>query len=348
MSIELTRRCIARCVMCNIWKAPRDLPERTAEEWLELLASPYLAGLRELDLTGGEPFLRADLVELLLGIGRLREQHLRRLRSVAITTNGFLTRKILDDVRAVIGPLAERGVGVVFACGMDAIGELHDRIRGYSDGWTQLNATIEGLMSVRETHPSLVLGLKTTITPHNVDELDRVAHYAEQRSLFTIISPCILTAARYDNIEHREALEFSTADREKIRRFYQGPHFRWSYYRDELIRFLEEGRMRKPCSAAFNYYFIRSTGELFACPIIPSPLGNVTETPIEGLARSSRARRFRRGVGHFSECRTCTEPGLERYALPFEGFHYLRLRFEKGREQFVALHQHLGLDKYFP
>jgi hypothetical protein len=77
-------------------------------------------------------------------------------------------------------------------------------------------------------------------------------------------------------------------------------------------------------------------------------VGNVRETPLEALMRSPRAARFRRGVGCFPECAACTEPGLERYALPFEGFHYLRLFFQLGPKDFRELHGHLGLDKYFP
>ena len=66
------------------------------------------------------------------------------------------------------------------------------------------------------------------------------------------------------------------------------------------------------------------------------------------LAGSPEAARFRRGVSNFPECATCTEPGLERYALPFEGSHYLRLYLSMDRQDFRALHDHLGLEKYFP
>ena len=176
LSIEVTRRCIAKCLMCNIWRMPA-VPELAACDWLNLLESPVLSGLKELDITGGEPFLRNDIVELLLGIGRLKKTHLRSLCSVAITTNGFLTRKILTDVGAVIEPLEQAGVTLVFACGFDAVGEVHDRIRNFKGGWEKLNATIEGLKELREKHPSLVLGIKTTITRYNIDELDRVCEY---------------------------------------------------------------------------------------------------------------------------------------------------------------------------
>jgi hypothetical protein len=61
---------------------------------------------------------------------------------------------------------------------------------------------------------------------------------------------------------------------------------------------------------------------------------------------STAARKFRRNIGRFEACRTCTEPWLERYALPFEGFHYLRLLFTLGEEEFLRCHAHTGLDKY--
>jgi len=346
LSLEVTRRCIARCIMCNIWQMPATTPELAAKDWLQLLESPILSDLKELDITGGEPFIRDDIVELLSGIGRLKTNHLKKLCSIAITTNGFLTEKILKDVEAVIDPLEQAGVSLVFACGFDAVGEIHDRIRNFKGGWQRLNATLQNLTTLREKHPSLVLGIKTTVTRHNIDELDKICRYADEHGLFTIISPYILTANRYDNIGKDDSLAFSPDDLKKLRDFYNSPRFQWSYYRDELIRYLDSGRMAKPCSAGFNYFFIRSTGELYCCPIVDQLLGNVRQTPLEQLICSTGAASFRKNILKFPECSTCTEPGLERYALPFEGFHYLRQFFRLGPDEFRLLHQHMGLDKY--
>jgi MoaA/NifB/PqqE/SkfB family radical SAM enzyme len=347
LSMEVTRRCVARCVMCNIWRMRPTTPELQADDWLKLLEDPVLSKLKELDITGGEPFLRSDLVDLLLGVGRLKSSHLRRLSSVAITTNGLLTDKVLKDVGRVIAPLEEVGVDLVFACGCDAVGPTHDRIRNFAGAWRRLNATLEGLQALRTKHPSLILGIKTTVTRFNIDELDQICRYADERGLFTIISPFIITANRYDNVGRQVDLGFSSEELQKLRDFYRTPRFQWNYYRNELLRFLDSGRMAKPCSAGFNYLFIRSTGELYACPIINNLLGNVRDTPLESLIRSRAAVRFRRKVLKFAECRDCTEPGLERYALPFEGFHYLRQYIKLGRAGFQSLHRHLGLDKYF-
>jgi MoaA/NifB/PqqE/SkfB family radical SAM enzyme len=347
LSMEVTRRCVAKCVMCNIWRMQTDSKELEAGDWLNLLESPIMSKLKELDLTGGEPFLRDDIVELLLGIERLKRGPLRQLCSVAITTNGFLTDKVLRDVGTVIAPLDDAGVTLVFACGLDAVGKTHDRIRRFKGGWERLNATVEGLQELREKHPSLVLGIKTTVTRYNIDEIEKVCRYAEERGLFTIISPYIITANRYGNMDRENSLAFSAEDLAKLIKFYTSARFRWSYYRNELLRFLHSGRMAKPCSAGFNYFFIRSTGALYSCPIIEAPLGNVKDRPFELLIRSPEAAKFRRNILKFPECTACTEPGLERYALPFEGFHYLRQYLRLGRKGFRSLHGHLGLDKYF-
>jgi MoaA/NifB/PqqE/SkfB family radical SAM enzyme len=348
MSMEVTRRCVAKCIMCNIWRMEPDSPELDASDWLRLLESPILSELKELDVTGGEPFLRKDIVELLMGVGKLKRTHLKKLCSVAITTNGFLTEKVLADVGSVIGPLEEADVTLVFACGFDAVGETHDRIRNVKGGWERLNASLEGLCRLRDRYPRLVLGIKTTVTRFNINELDNVCRYADEHGLFTIISPYIVTANRYANIEKDNDLSFSPEDLEKLKAFYRSSRFQWSYYRDELLRFLDTGRMGKPCSAGFNYFFVRSTGEIYPCPIIDHLLGNVREKPLEELIRSPKAACFRKGILGFPECRECTEPGLERYALPFEGFHYLRQYFRLGADGFRSLHRHMGLAKYFP
>jgi MoaA/NifB/PqqE/SkfB family radical SAM enzyme len=347
LSIEVTRRCIARCVMCNIWKTPGDLRELTVTEWLTVLSSPVLSELKELDVTGGEPFLRDDLKDLFLGVIDLKASRLPRLRTIAVTTNGFLTDRVLDTVRDIVAPLEQAGMTLVFACGMDGVGEVHDRIRNFPGGGAKLHATIEGLARLRERHPCLVPGIKTTVTRHNIDELEKISRYADEQGLFTIISPYILTANRYANSEKEEQLALSPGDNEKLTCFYRSGQFRWSSYQSELVRFLETGRMEKPCSAGFNYFFVRSSGELFPCPIIDYPLGNVTQAPLDELIASPEAACFRKNVNGYPECATCTEPGLERYSLPFEGLYYLRLYFSLGKERFVALHEHLGLNKYF-
>lgn len=60
LGIALTNRCNIRCIMCNVWKDPWDIPEKTIREITELL--PYL---ERIFWQGGEVFLSPYFEELL-------------------------------------------------------------------------------------------------------------------------------------------------------------------------------------------------------------------------------------------------------------------------------------------
>ena len=346
LSLEITHNCIAKCIMCNIWKIPREVPDLSMDAWMHLLSSDLFSDLRELDVTGGEPFLRKDLLDLFHGICELKGDNLNMLKSVAVTTNGLLTDRVLDYTEKILPKLKGKDIDLVMVCAMDAIGETHDRIRNFKDAWEKVNKTIEGLKRLRERFPNLIIGLKTTILPINVGALEDIARYADSNGLFTIISPCIITRGRYLNPDLEDDLAFKEEDVREMVRFYKGQRFKWSFHGDSLVKYFETGIMRKPCSCGFNYFFIRSTGELYLCPLIDVSVGNIKDTPIEHLFSSEEASSIRRNIGRYPECSECTEPGLERYALPYEGFTYLSLLLKLGGKEFLQLHHHMGLDKY--
>jgi MoaA/NifB/PqqE/SkfB family radical SAM enzyme len=347
VSLEVTHRCIAKCAMCNIWRIPKDTPLLSADDWLRLLSQDLFSDLVELDITGGEPFLRSDLADILTTVCRLNRRYLPSLQSIAVTTNGILTDCILSESRKILLEAERVGVGLIMVCAMDAVGGDHDAIRRYPGAWKKVDQTIQGLKDLRADFSNLIIGLKATILPSNVGHLDAITNYAAQHALFTIISPCIVTNGRYLNADRAADLAFTPQQVQRMIRFFQKGTSRWSFHEDRLVQYLQTGRMKKPCSCGFNYFFIRSQGELMPCPMIDVSLGNVMQTPIEKLLTSPKAARQRRRVGRFAECLHCTEPGLERYSLPHEGWSYLSLLPKMGSERFLEMHYHMGLDKYF-
>jgi MoaA/NifB/PqqE/SkfB family radical SAM enzyme len=346
VSLEVTHRCVCRCVMCNIWRIPASVPDLELGRWVELLSDRMLGDVRELDITGGEPFLRDDLVALIQRICELKATNLTRLESVAITTNGVLSERVVAMVRDMLEWTNSAGLGLIIVCALDAVGKMHDSIRRYPGAWDKVDRCITGLVALRAENPELIIGLKTTVLPENVGEVQRIAEYAAERGLFTIVSPAIVTGGRYLNAEKVSLLALDATGREQLARFYEGTAFTWSYHADTLIRFLRGGRISKPCSCGFNYFFVRSTGVVHLCPLLEAGLGKPAARGLAALFSSREARRARRLIGRAPECARCTEPGLERYSLPYEGFAYLAMLFRLGPRRFLELHRHLGLDKY--
>ena len=346
ISLEVTHRCFCRCRMCNIWQIPNAVEDLPLGSWTELLSSAELGGLRELDITGGEPFLRKDLGELIAWVGQAKAERFPGLKTLAITTNGILTRRILDLTTEIIGPLQQQGIDLVLACGMDAIGPLHDRIRGFPGAWEKLSKTLELLEQLRQKHSNLILGVKTTVIPENVQELEGVAAFAREHDLFTIISPCIITGNRFGNIDLQETLRFRTEDLAAMKEFFSGPACAWSGHSRTVLDYLSTGAVNKPCSAGFNTVFVRHNGDLYPCPILPVAFGNIKTGTLGELLADPQAGRFRRQIGGYSACLSCTEPGLERIALPYQGGGCLRHFIQLGSKDFTRLFRHMGLDKY--
>jgi MoaA/NifB/PqqE/SkfB family radical SAM enzyme len=334
-------------MMCNIWKIPSEVPNLPVDKWINLLDSDLFSNLVELDVTGGEPFLKKGLPDFFRMIGELRQARLNALKSVSVTTNGLLTDRVLSVTEQVLPALRNNKLDLVMVCALDAIGDIHDKIRNIKNAWKKVNRTIEGLVRLKEKYPNFIVGLKTTVLPLNIDALNAITEYANDRGLFTIVSPCIITSGRYLNLDKADAFPFSREDITKMTEFYTNEKFSWSFHAQALIHYFETGVMKKPCTCGFNYLFLRSSGEMFLCPLVGDSIGDITRSSAKELFLSPKANRMRRKIGKMAQCTTCTEPGLERYSLPLEGFSYLRVLAKLGEKRFWEMHNSTGLDKYF-
>jgi len=88
-----------------------------------------LHGCASMDVTGGEPFLRPDLGDLFAGICELKHASLKNLKAVAVTTNGFLTRRVVAAVEDIAGRFYRESIELVMVCAMDAAGPVYEQIR---------------------------------------------------------------------------------------------------------------------------------------------------------------------------------------------------------------------------
>jgi len=67
----------------------------TSEQILRLASIFVSLGVTKIRLTGGEPTLRSDLIEIVKGLSSLREEG---LKTIAMTTNGIVLERHLSDL----------------------------------------------------------------------------------------------------------------------------------------------------------------------------------------------------------------------------------------------------------
>ncbi|MCK5252009.1 MAG: radical SAM protein, partial [Thermoplasmata archaeon] len=117
---QTTVRCNSKCRMCNIWQMePGD--ELTLQEFDRLLMDPFMKGIRWVNLTGGEPFLRKDLPEMI----DILAKRCPKLEIIAIPTNGFLPDRIEKAVERSIDLLEDTDVLLSVTVSIDGVGEQH-------------------------------------------------------------------------------------------------------------------------------------------------------------------------------------------------------------------------------
>ncbi len=99
LRLSVTDRCNLRCFYCMPDKGIRFLPKEqllSYEEMLRLSDLLTSMGVDKIRITGGEPFVRKDLIDFLEKLS-LNSQ----LNKLSITTNGILTKPFLPHLKAL-------------------------------------------------------------------------------------------------------------------------------------------------------------------------------------------------------------------------------------------------------
>jgi MoaA/NifB/PqqE/SkfB family radical SAM enzyme len=351
VSLAVAGRCNSRCIMCNIWRQSKEHPnikvlELSRDEIVGLFSRPLFSGLVELDLTGGEPHLRDDLVEIVLGVAGLKKKFLPRLRSIVITSNGLLPERIISNYQKILEGLKDTRIDLVSVASIDGIGATHDKIRGTQGAFKLAAGTIGGLLELREKYANYRIGVKTTVLPQNIDSLDDILAFAVKENLFHIISPAFFTEARFRNADKRKALQLRPTDLEKLANFYNRPELKTNYFYSRIWDSLAAGRKGWSCTAAYNYMFIEFDGTAYPCELLPEPIGNVKEQNPEVIWEGVQAQYWRERTDKTETCRHCIEPGAVRYSAVAEGLSYLGFLRKLGSRRFRETLYGEGFIKY--
>lgn len=151
MIVHVTNHCNFRCQHCYIDFSPkRDL---TLADYRKL--GSETGSLFWLDIGGGEPFLRNDLVEIISCF---------RAEVIQIPTNASLRERITHDVTE----MKKRFKGeLTISLSLDGLKETHERIRKAQGNWDEVWGTFEKLRGIR----GVKIKINTVINQENYGEL---------------------------------------------------------------------------------------------------------------------------------------------------------------------------------
>ena len=162
LTYTVTFSCNARCIMCDSWRkpSPNDLSLQEIENIFDQL--PRMDAVR---LTGGEPFVRRDMLE----IAHLTQEKLRPL-ILHVTTNGFLTDRIVKFCEE-----RKQDVPLHILISVDGMKDKHNAVRGHDKAWDFIVKTLETL-APRQKELRMRLAVNQTIV-----DAEGVEHYKRLR-----------------------------------------------------------------------------------------------------------------------------------------------------------------------
>ena len=164
--------CNLTCEHCFYWRNLNRRDDLTYDEIAAL--SQELGRIENLNLSGGEPFLRADFAE----ICRLFIQN-NGVEQIYVPTNGYFTDRTVDALKSVF----EEKKLKLFVCelSIDGMPEYHNRFRGNPKSFQKLIETYEALAKLQSTEPRLRIHAISTVTSENLNEVKKLTTYLYDR-----------------------------------------------------------------------------------------------------------------------------------------------------------------------
>ena len=143
MCIIVTYRCPMQCQMCNIWKNPTQ-----KEKEITLAEIKKLPSVKFINITGGEPFVREDLEEII-------EICFQKSPRVVISTSGWFEDRIIK--------MTKRFPNIGIRISIEGLSLKNDELRGRNGGFDKGLRTLLRLkdMGIKD------IGFGITVSNHN-------------------------------------------------------------------------------------------------------------------------------------------------------------------------------------
>lgn len=244
-SIIITYRCPMKCSMCNIWQNPTNKREEITADDLKSLPR-----LKFINITGGEPFIREDLAEIV-------EECYRHTDRIVISTSGWFDDRVID--------LARRFPKIGIRISIEGLSQKNDELRGRQGGFDK---GLRTLLTLKEMGLKDI-GFGCTVSNHN--SADMLALYSLSRSLGMEFATAAFHNSYYfhkdDNvITNRDEVcgNFEKLVNMQLSENHPKSWFR-AYFNMGLINYIEGKRRMLPCEAGTANFFIDPWGEIYPC-----------------------------------------------------------------------------------
>ncbi len=277
-TVIVTYRCNAKCTMCNRYKVPSKPEEEISLETIRKLPEMYFT-----NITGGEPFIRDDLKDI------VRELYKKSDR-IVISTNGFFTDKIVD--------LCKEFPQIGIRISIEGLEQTNNEIRGLEDGYNRGYTTLKKLVDMGMQD----VGFGMTVQDRNAADLVPLYNISDELGMefataslhnsfyfvesHNIIKDRLMVAQNFEDLINR--LLESNSPKKWFR----------AYFNHGLINYIFSQKRLLPCDMSFDTFFIDPYGDVMPCNGTKEKqvMGNLNKQSWDELWNSEQAEKVRKFV----------------------------------------------------
>jgi MoaA/NifB/PqqE/SkfB family radical SAM enzyme len=286
--------------MCHIWQYPSRREKEITLEDINNLPQ----GFARINLGGGEPTLRKDIIEI-VDILAKKTKHLE------ISTNGYFTEKLVS--------IAKKHPDIRIRISLEGLPRKNDQIRGIRNGFDR---AMRSMLKLKELGIKDI-GFALTISHRNADELVNLYHLCTYLGIE--FSQCVVHNAWQfripDNLiddKGKVIGEIKNFIRELLRSkrrnyFLKVKDWYRAYMNRGFINFILGDKRLLPCGAGTDIIFIDPYGEIYPCNALRESMGNIKEKSFEQIWNATQAKMVREIVSRCPE--NCWMTGTVRPAL---------------------------------
>lgn len=280
----VTNRCNARCSFCFIdFDDPRTFRGELTVEEIDRITKSLGPHLQNVNLTGGEPFARKDILD----IARCYFRN-TKVRSIFITSNGSLPERMERFTRTLLEEFPDRKV--IFSLSIDALAEEHDRIRKLRNLFENC---LRAYHTIRGIGGNAMVNIAITVSHENHDIVtDLYEALIEKYGVRSITAPIVRDEGVYKIPENhkRAILEAYTRVTDMIARDLRSGRIEGydpktlqgrlmnkknAMAHDIIKSIYMEPHFVSTCHAAALFGIVGADGTVHPCEILDKPLGNL-------------------------------------------------------------------------
>jgi len=293
----ITSRCNMRCDHCFYLEEINDSSRTELSiKQVEALAKE-LGGLHWVALSGGEPYLRKDLVEIIQAFYKHSRPNI-----MSHVTNGYYPDRISIMTEKMAASCPKSKVLVIFS--LDGLEETHEQIRHSPGSFNRVRESISSVQKHQHEYPNLETGVVITAQDNNREELIPLIEYIESQimpdSIYinlhrdhtqpsnVQVDPLTLkryqeTVAFYENIQAKKKLKGWRL----LDRLLEGKN---KIQKQTIAKIAEENTYQLPCLAGKVSVVIDELGDVYVCELLKDSIGNITTQSFNEIWFGERAR----------------------------------------------------------